>query len=148
MRIARGPRPWTIWAFTVSILVLAAFKLGFSLADLPLIQIKYELQFPWIEWDRNLSIVASFTELTIALIPLVWITLFAARFARWFILCFGIWTMLSALASLWGGLFFGDRVLLRAVEPALIATTLCFLFLPATSRWLAGMKYGDDETFA
>ncbi|MEM9309941.1 MAG: hypothetical protein AAGA34_00720 [Pseudomonadota bacterium] len=100
-----------------------------------------------MNWDRDRAIIASFTEFTIALIPLAWITLFAARFARWFILFFSGWTMISALFSLWGGLFFGDRIALRMVEPTLIVATLVFVFLPSTSKWMKNAKEHPSEVF-
>lgn len=89
MKLARGPRPLAIRVFAAAFLAAAMLRLVRGLDDLALTQAVYATQAPWFGWDRDWTIVALSAEFTIALIPLVWIYLFAARFARALVLGFG-----------------------------------------------------------
>ena len=136
MRIAQGPRPWTIWAFGACLLILALYNLFIGLDDWHAVARALSSIAPWFDWSREWAIVAVFSEFTIALIPLVWIVVFAASFARWFILFFGLiklgWGGL-ALAIAW---FFGDVEFSDVIQPALVATILILLWMPTSVNWL------------
>lgn len=149
MRIAKGPRPWAIHAFTASIFAIALLNLTTSLSDLNQTRGVLAALFPQVDWDRDTVIVALFTEFTISLIPLVWIFVFAAGYARWIILTFGILKLLWILFALLGALLIAGGALLVLVELALVVAALVFLFLPGATDWLDKQReLPDPETFA
>ncbi len=89
MRVKAGPRPLAIRIFAAAFLAAALLRLVRGLGDLALSQMVFAVHAPWLAWNRDWTIVALSAEFTIALIPLAWIYLFAAPFARWLVLGFG-----------------------------------------------------------
>lgn len=132
MRLVRGPRPLAIRVFAAAFLAAALLRLVRGLADLPLAETVLAVHVPWFAWDRDWTIVALSAEFTIALIPLVWIYLFAAPFARWLVLGFG------ALR-----LAFLDPAALTG--PVLVAIAMANLLTPQAARWFARMPQEDEE---
>jgi hypothetical protein len=132
MKIIRGPRPLAIRVFAAAFLAAAALRLAHGLADLPLVETILAAHVPWLAWDRDGTIVALSAEFTIALIPLVWIYLFAAPFARWLVLGFG------ALR-----LAFLDPAALAGT--LLIAAAMASLLTAQANRWFAGTREGESD---
>jgi hypothetical protein len=132
MRLRRGPRPLAIRVFAAAFLAAALLRLGRGLDDLPLAETIYAANLPWWPWDRDWTIVALSAEFTIALIPLVWIYLFAARFARWLVLGFGA----LRLAML------DPAALTGAV---LVAIAMGSLLTPGAARWFARVPAEAEE---
>lgn len=133
MRLARGPRPLAIRVFAAAFLTAALLRLARGLDDLVLAEAAYAAQVPWFDWNRDWTIVALSAEFTIALIPLVWIYLFAAPFARWLVLGFGA-LRLAMLdpAALTGAL--------------LVAVAMSCLLTPQAARWFAREEgEGEDD---
>ena len=85
MRLAEGSRPWSIWVFAgaTSLIALQDFVAG--LLNLERRIIDYQALFPAIEWNHDLAIIWLSSWLTIDLIPVGLVLIFAARFARWFV---------------------------------------------------------------
>jgi hypothetical protein len=131
MKVIRGPRPLAIRIFAAAFLAAAGLRLARGLGDLPLAETVFAVHLPWFAWDRDATIVALSAEFTIALIPLVWIYLFAAPFARWLVLGFG------ALR-----LAFLDPAALAG--PLLIALAMASLLTPQANRWFRGE--GEEES--
>ncbi|MFO6446558.1 hypothetical protein ACLBKU_05370 [Erythrobacter sp. NE805] len=125
MRARRGPRPLAIRIFAAAFLAAALLRLLRGLDDLALAQATYAALAPWLPWSRDAAIVALSAEFTIALIPLAWITLFAARFARWLVLCMGAVRLVM----------FDGTALAGTV---LVVTAMASLLTPAAARWFAG----------
>lgn len=125
MRMRRGTRPLAIRIFAAAFLAAALVRLARGLADLPHAAMVYASHAPWFEWTRDAAIVALSAEFTIALIPLVWIYLFAARFARLLVLGFGA----VRLAM------FDPAALTGAV---LVVVAVASLLTPGAVRWFAG----------
>lgn len=132
MRLARGPRPLAIRVFAAAFLAAALLRLVRGLGDLPLAETAYALHWPWFAWNRDWTIVALSAEFTIALIPLVWIYLFAAPFARWLVLCFG--ALRLALLD--------PSALTGAV---LVAVAMASLLTPQAARWFARTAVPQKE---
>jgi hypothetical protein len=132
MKLVRGPRPLAIRVFAAAFLAAAVLRLVRGLDDLALSETTLAVNVPWFAWDRDWTIVALSAEFTIALIPLAWIYLFAAPFARWLVLGFGA----LRLALL-------DPAAL--VGPLLIAIAMASLLTPQASRWFARQPEEDDS---
>lgn len=147
MRIAKGPRPWSIRIFGLALLTAALASLLESLATHPaLLMARWFARAPFIAWSPDLAIIASFTTFTIALIPLVWIYFFASNRARWVVLAFGLIKLGSALHSM------SSTVRMKApelvmFEAVLVAVALAMLFMPATAHWLRGRRTDDAAAF-
>jgi hypothetical protein len=131
MKLVRGPRPLAIRVFAAAFLAAAVLRLVRGLSDLALSETIFAVNVPWFAWDRDWTIVALSAEFTIALIPLVWIYLFAAPFARWLVLGFGA----LRLAML-------DPAAL--VGPLLIAIAMASLLTPQAARWFAREPEEED----
>ena len=132
MKLVRGPRPLAIRVFAAAFLAAAVLRLVRGLDDLALSETILAVNVPWFAWDRDWTIVALSAEFTIALIPLAWIYLFAAPFARWLVLGFGA----LRLALL-------DPAAL--VGPLLIAIAMASLLTPQASRWFARQPEEEDS---
>lgn len=131
MKLVRGPRPLAIRVFAAAFLAAALLRLVRGLNDLALSETVYAVNIPWFAWDRDWTIIALSAEFTIALIPLMWIYLFAARFARWLVLAFGaLRLMLLDPAALTG--------------PLLIAIAMASLLTPQAARWFAREPKEED----
>ena len=131
MKLIRGPRPLAIRVFAAAFLAAALLRLVRGLNDLALSETILAVNVPWFAWDRDWTIVALSAEFTIALIPLTWIYLFAAPFARWLVLGFGA----LRLAML-------DPVAL--VGPLLVAVAMASLLTAQANRWFARQPEEED----
>ncbi|AUX69143.1 hypothetical protein CHX26_06195 [Porphyrobacter sp. HT-58-2] len=132
MKIITGPRPLTIRVFAAAFFAAALLRLVRGLTDLPLAELVYALHVPWFAWDRDWTIVALSAEFTIALIPLVWIYLFAAPFARWLVLGFG--TLRLA--------FLDPAALTGAL---LVAVAMASLLTPQAARWFTREPGAEED---
>jgi hypothetical protein len=131
MKLIRGPRPLAIRVFAAAFLAAALLRLVRGLNDLALSETILAVNVPWLAWDRDWTIVALSAEFTIALIPLTWIYLFAAPFARWLVLGFGA----LRLAML-------DPAAL--VGPLLVAVAMASLLTAQANRWFAREPEEED----
>jgi hypothetical protein len=131
MKLIRGPRPLAIRVFAAAFLAAALLRLVRGLNDLALSETVYAVNVPWFAWDRDWTIIALSAEFTIALIPLAWIYLFAAPFARWLVLGFGA----LRLALL-------DPTAL--VGPLLIAVAMASLLTLQAGRWFSREPKEED----
>ena len=131
MKLIRGPRPLAIRVFAAAFLAAAVLRLVRGLNDLALSETILAVNVPWFAWDRDWTIVALSAEFTIALIPLTWIYLFAAPFARWLVLGFGA----LRLAML-------DPAAL--VGPLLVAVAMASLLTAQANRWFARQPEEED----
>jgi hypothetical protein len=132
MILIRGPRPLAIRVFAAAFLAAALLRLVRGLSDLALSETILAVHLPWFAWDRDWTIVALSAEFTIALIPLAWIYLFAARFARWLVLGFGaIRLALLDPAALTGAV--------------LVAMAMASLLTPQAARWFARKPEPEED---
>lgn len=134
MRLARGPRPLAIRVFAAAFLAAAVLRLVRGLGDLDHAQAVFAAHAAWFDWNRDWTISALSAEFTIALIPLAWIYLFAAPFARWLVLGFG------ALR-----LAFLDPAAL--VGAALLVVAMASLLTSQAHRWFKHKGEADRAVF-
>ncbi|MBA4051011.1 MAG: hypothetical protein C0472_03845 [Erythrobacter sp.] len=131
MKLARGSRPLAIRVFAAAFLAAALLRLVRGLGDLAASQADFAAHAPWASWNRDWTIVTLSAEFTIALIPLVWIYLFAAPFARWLVLGFGALRLA----------FLDPAALVGAV---LVAVAMASLLTPGAARWF-DRKAAEEE---
>ena len=132
MKLVRGPRPLAIRVFAAAFLAAAVLRLVRGLGDPGAAAMTFAVHWPGLAWTRDAAIVALSAEFTIALIPLVWIYLFAARFARWLVLAFGV----VRLAFL-------DPAVLAG--PVLLAIAMASLLTPEAARWFARRPLLEED---
>ncbi len=147
MKLARGARPCTIWAFAACAVLIALINLFGAITDLELTEDQLVHAIPWVDWNGESTIIAVFTGFTISLIPVVWIVGFASRIACWVLLFFGLLKIPGALFTLLTSVWFADGVFLHLMEPSLILAALVFVFSDSASRWLR-QEEASPETFA
>ena len=148
MKLAKGPRPWTIWAFAAAFIGAALYSYLSNLSQLGAMQTVYELQFPWSGWNRDWTIVALSAVFSIAFIPVAWICLFASGTARWIVTVFSAIQLLDLPHMI--SVYIDNRPYVSAayfLEHSLIIIALICLFLPASRDWLNQRRGVDHETF-
>lgn len=132
MKLIRGPRPLAIRVFAAAFLAAALLRMVRGFEDLALTEAVYALHAPDIAWNRDWTIVTLSAEFTIALIPLVWIYLFAAPFARWLVLGFGALRLA----------FLDPSALMAAL---LVAVAMASLLTPQAARWFARKVLPEED---
>jgi len=137
VRIAKGPRPWTITLFALLFFGSALHAYIVGLLTLELQHISYSTKVAWDGWTRDWTIVALSAILSIAFIPVAWIYVFASRVAFWLVTVFSILKLLDLPAMVTVALAMGGALSARYfLEPALLAGALMCLWLPASRTWL------------
>lgn len=143
MKLARGPRPFSINLFAAILLALACWNLAAALFDLPAQQELLASLGLGLEWNRDWTIVTSSAWFTIELIPVALVWVAAARFARWFITAMAaikVVLILTNLPMLYAlpGILVGQSISLLAVA---------LLFTRGSNDWFASDQRIDPETF-
>jgi len=85
VKVARGPRPWTIHVFAIITLAIGLWSLIEVLLDLDFHTRIMERRLPQIAWSEDFTIVFASARFTIVCIPVVAIWGFANRIARWLV---------------------------------------------------------------
>ena len=143
MRLAQGPRPLAIRLFAVLLGASALAGFAHEITHLAAIEAWLAGHTPLLA-SRDAAIVAVFTRLTVALVPVALIWFLASGIARWFILFFALGKLTDA-PRLLAGLEAGPApapLLLLALGCSLAGVAL--LFTPPAARWLAskGARHG------
>ncbi|MBD2843133.1 hypothetical protein [Erythrobacter rubeus] len=136
MKLAQGPRPLSINAFAVILLVIAAANLIAALLDVPAQEDNLRSLELGFDWNRDWTIVASSAWFTIELIPIALVWLAASRFARIFITCMAA-VKAALLAANFRALLESPTIL--AAECIALAAVM-LLYTRAASRWFTASK--------
>lgn len=149
MRVAKGPRPWPVWAYVMSGAMFAFYNLIHGLTYLETSQFIFEGFLPEIEWNRDLVIVAVSARFTIAMIPVVAIWFLASRIAR-------VLAVLMWLQSMPGGIYLSMSHI-ESESPVWtwpiwwlvgFGVLVLILFLPQSNRWFKTKGESDADAFA
>ena len=133
MRWRKGPRPWPIHAFALTLLTIATLNLSAALLDLTAQQeFLRALGLGFLE-NRDGAIIASSAWFTIELIPIVLVWGFASRFAR---------TFISVMAAIKALLLIGDLLLFYALPGLMVGqgialAAVALLYTRDADRWFA-----------
>jgi hypothetical protein len=141
------PRPTPINIFAAAFLTAALLPFLHDITNLPLAETRLQADYPYFPWDRDRVIIWLSTWLTIALIPIVAVWLFAAPFARWLVAAMTLVkapaAMFAAMVLVRGGI--GNPQVLVSFGFALLGAGM--LFLPASQAWFARAKEVDPAVF-
>ena len=140
-------RPASINVFAAAFLAAALISMLDGLGDIPAHQAMLRSNVPGIDWSRDTVIVMLSARLSIALIPIVWIYLFAAPFARWLVTVMALGKLLNVpdgirLIAAGGQI---DTAWLAALVLGLLAVAV--LFTPASNRWFKDKGGVDPAVF-
>ena len=147
MRWRKGRRPPIVWVFSACFLAaaLTSLLLGLSRVGAP----GWSFELLGNELTGDAAIVGMSAMFTIALIPVVWIFGFGSRFARWFVLLFGLVKLLGFREVVLAVVRDGNVSMLEfLIEPCLITVALLCLLSPAMGDWVGNAKEASPDTFA
>ncbi|MEM6474581.1 MAG: hypothetical protein AAF687_00285 [Pseudomonadota bacterium] len=134
MKLAKGPRPWPIWLFTILTIGIALLRLSESLR--PITNQRFpEYNGTMTEAEADWLIIKSSARFTIDLIPVAWVFLFASRFARWFVTAMAFVPLVIVFSDLEYASTYPRFLwfsLISAATPIMIAG---LLFTPKGNRW-------------
>lgn len=135
MKIAKGPRPWPVWVFILVSTGLATLRSITYFSDLDKTQAMLQTWIPQVSWDLDWAIVATSAWLTIDVIPVILIGVFASRAARWFVL--GMSVLIVPMTFVFArDLQMPPETVLSALIGWAIPITLAgLLFLPVCRPW-------------
>lgn len=148
MRIAQGERPWSIKLFAALVVTLALADFLNRMLNPEFMLGELDSYFATRDWSNDMAIVAAFSLLTIALIPILWIYAFASPVARWVVSFFLGLKLVHSLWLLWVALWFADYVLIGVARPLLITLGICALFSTNADGWFEKAKENSPETFS
>jgi hypothetical protein len=147
MKLVRGPRPLAIRVFAAAFFAAAVLRLARGLDDVEMAAIGLAKRAPWFAWDSDWTIIALSAEFTIALIPLAWIYLFAAPFARWLVIGFGalkLWGLRLLSVSMLQSVSIASVSL---AEPALVLIAMVSLLTVGANHWFMQRKENGSAVF-
>ncbi len=147
MTPVKGRRPRSIQLFAISFLGAATCAFFVGLGNLELKQAAFAATFAWDGWNRDWTIVTLSAVLSIALIPVALIYVFASRIARWLVAIFTL-IELARLPGMIGAFqaIGGATKWSYFAQPVLLTVALVFLFLPTSNRWFYQGKDATAET--
>lgn len=148
MRVAKGPRPWTIQLFALAFLsgAVIAFLDGFW--DIPAQQAFFETRVPELNWSEDAIIVMLSARLSIACIPVVLVWVFSSRIARWLVTFMGLGKLINVPEAFRLAQDGAQIDPLWTASLTLSVMAVLLLFLPPSSRWFARREEVDPEVFA
>jgi hypothetical protein len=147
MKIAEGPRPWTIHAFAIGFVLLALIDLIIALSSIEEELAILQLDIPSIAWNTDLVIVYHSALFSIVLIPVAAIWVFASRIARSIVSVMSLLILIQLSAAIYLTTRDGWIGLYPLLGPSLVLSCVAILFLPTSNRWLR-QEDVNPETFA
>ncbi len=147
MRLAKGPRPWSIWLFGILMAGYALFGLVSGLLLLDLQESTLRSQFPQFSWDRDWAIVWVSAQFTIVLTPVVAVCLFASSVARLMVTAMAL-ISLPRIGSYANTIYLHRLTDWVSLSQALIVViAACLLYFPSASAWLRQKRGSHVEVF-
>ena len=158
MSMAKGPRPWSIRAFAVLLLLPGLWHFAAELLELyrwtsRLVTISTENRAE-IDW----TIITACARLTIVCIPVAAVYLFASKSAKWLITATASYICLTkaiSLISTASGFRSTDAFLqflgynwAEYITAISLALASLVLFTRPSARWFQQQKSNDVDTFA
>ena len=149
MKWRSGPRPWSIHAFALLVIIAGLYGLHRDIGAAETTASHMMTFAPWIEWNRDWAIVLASALFTIVLIPVAAIWAFASRIARNLVVLMALPVVLHLYqlieTALWSEQVFNPLPMAFA---ALRLSAVVLLFTPSSLRWLSPVQEVGPETFA
>lgn len=137
MRLAQGPRPLPIRLFALLLLTQAIADCAEQMMHLADVEAMLATRLPQFAVSRDGAIISACVRLTIALVPVALVWLWASRLARWLVLVLAMGKLVMAPHNI--ALMAPDEPLsplwLASLLLSLVGAAL--LFTPGASRWFA-----------
>lgn len=146
MRLAKGPRPWPIWAFAGLLIGEGLLSLLHGLGSLEVQLLMFQSQWPGFGWSRDWVIVWFSAWFSIVLIPVVALVGFASRIAR---ILVTIMALIASPAAVIHGasLAQGEQSWVAFLSASAVLIAAGLLYLPPASRWLRQEAWDDEQAF-
>ena len=138
MRIARGPRPWSIWLFSVILI-------GFGLLNF-IPQLLIALDEP-DQGDRVALVSVLSAQFSIVAIPVFAVCVLASRVAKWFFTLLSIVSVIWMLYPLLVSPTRSDYSISFFAIGLLTHSLFILLFLPSAKEWFDAQRTADDQVF-
>ncbi len=152
MRLAKGPRPWSIHVFAVLFTAQGLLALTRALGSLELSELTLQAQYAAIDWNRDWVIIWHSAWFSIVLIPVVAIWLFASRLARVLVTIMAL-TTLPAIYR-FSVLLAGDylpswqaQAWLGLLQNGAAVMAVALLYLSISSKWLRQERAHYEQVF-
>ncbi|MEP0189304.1 MAG: hypothetical protein ABJP70_03505 [Erythrobacter sp.] len=148
MKLAKGPRPWSIWAFFCISLLLAVGRYFDGLGTLEFWEEEFARLFPAFIWNRDWTIVTLSAWFTVQLIPILLVFGFASRFARWLILAATLVPMIVLFTDIEYSSTYPRFFELAFIRWAIPILLVALLFLPGANRWFSRPNHEQDDAIS
>lgn len=147
MKIAQGPRPWSIrlFAFIICALGLSDLIIGLSDIDTQIAALTYDL--PSIPWSRDLAIVWISALFTIVLIPVAAIWFRASKIARALVTIAAIPSLVAVLAFAHLAITSNEYGWLVLFNAVMILVAVASLYTNSASTWFNDTCNAREEVF-
>jgi hypothetical protein len=151
VKIARGPRPWTIHVFAAIVIAIGLWSLIEVLLELDFHTHRLQRRLPQIAWSEDFTIVFASARFSIVCIPVVAIWAFGSRIARWLVtMMIGyqffslLWDGLTILRAggLDGWLYYNWPSHLTTV---LLTVGIGLLFTPPSNLWFQSKRFEQQR---
>lgn len=147
MRLAQGPRPWSITLFALLFAGAAAVTLASSLMHLDRQVALLARDWPAIA-TRDGAIILASARCTISLIPVALIWLLASRAARWLVLAMSLAKLVARPQALADSSANGASILVIAAPLIVSLIGVALLFTPGAAQWLRPKGSRDATVFS
>ncbi len=148
MKRAIGPRPWPIQFFAAILVLHGLWGLMSGLVSLDEAAAGLALFAPWIDWDRDRTIIALSASFTIVLIPVVAIWFFASRIARFLLSALALLALPTALGAVWVLLTGRSDDWSIVVDALVTPFAVGLLYTPEARHWLRTKGARTADAFA
>jgi hypothetical protein len=146
VKIAKGPRPWTIHAFAAIVIAIGLWNLIEVLLEPDFHTHAMQRRLPQIAWIEDFTIVFASARFTIVCIPVLAIWMFASRIARWLVTIMIGYRFLMELRSFFdilpsggldGWLYYNWPSPLSTI---LLTVGASLLFIPQSNLWFRSKR--------
>ena len=135
MTPCKGPRPWSIHLFAAIFTGLGLFELTRGLTNLDTQMTQFSMMIPWLDWDKDWTIVALSARFTIVLIPVVAVWGYANPLARLLVTLVAILGVPGLLLQVHALSTDGSTAVAPLVTTAIMYAAIATLFMPSAGRW-------------
>jgi hypothetical protein len=149
MKLAKGPRPWSIWAFSILVLAQGLWHLTAEFAELYQWTSMLDTITKQVRAEVDRTIITASARFTIVCIPVVAVWAFASKIAKWLITITASYLILSkaysamSIAKSFGLVPYFEYNWDSLITPIALGLASALLFTQPSVLWLQKKK--DDH---